>query len=105
MPGALGVQGDPIHVEREDAPRPADATLGRGGPVQPEPDLTEIERVERAGSVGRLERFPNGCCDGTVCVPYASQSAPQCGAAGAACFGFACNSARVNPSGSSASGW
>jgi hypothetical protein len=26
-----------------------------------------------------------GCCDGSTCVPYASQSTSQCGAAGAAC--------------------
>jgi hypothetical protein len=28
---------------------------------------------------------PSGCCDGNVCVPYASESPGQCGTGGAAC--------------------
>lgn len=28
---------------------------------------------------------PNGCCNGSTCVPYASQAAGTCGAGGAAC--------------------
>ncbi len=34
---------------------------------------------------------PNGCCNGKICVPYASETSASCGAAGAACAACATN--------------
>ena len=53
MTGALGVQGDAVHLEGERPERPVDPAFRGMRPVEPEADLTQIEGVERPGVVGR----------------------------------------------------
>ena len=56
--GTVGVQGDPVHVEGEVPERPLHPSLGGVRAVEPESDLPEIEGVEGAGGIGRLEGRP-----------------------------------------------
>ena len=60
----LGMQGDPVHFEGQLPKRATDPAFWSMGAVDPEPDLAEVERVECAGGVGRLQGVPDGGLDG-----------------------------------------
>ena len=63
-PGTVGVQGDAVHVEGQLPGRAADPAFGGRRPVDPEPDLAQVQGIEGAGGIGRLEGGPDGRSSG-----------------------------------------